>query len=441
MDGFYNYTNLIPQTFQEEDKRRQLKEEYKKELEAKKGDVADIVKGLAEPFITDESKDLLKAGVKSLLKKGTQQALQKGSQVGRQLVQGAGRISEDLRTGGVKAVLKREGDNVRNFLKGKAEEQIKSFKAGARRFTGSIEDSPFSEPRRIGSRIVRRGIKPLQKEAGKFSKEIETTKPKFKNVDLLDRRVKGIDEDIIKGLGDNPSLDDLRGGILKQQARDVLRKKSYRVLGEDDMTNSQASGDRIKLPKLSRKLNPDELRELDTENNERVGNLKNTFKSLSKEDRDEFRRQLKQTRKQAVDEPALSNEEARSKDIDLQEKLMNKFKRPPQPDKASSEELPKADEGTAQVKKELEKEALGKGEQDLEEDAEKKILKKTLKRGVEEGGEEETAGGGFLDPIADIVALGTGISTLIGGLYKAHHMKMNKPKLPPMLQPSLQIGA
>jgi hypothetical protein len=441
MDGFYNYTNLIPQTFQEEDKRRQLKEEYKEELEAKRGNVADLVKGLAEPIVGDETKDLLKAGVRNLLKKGTQEALKKGSQVGRELVQGAGRISEDLRTGGVKAVLKREGENVRNFLKGKAEQQVKSFKAGARRFTGSLEDSPFSEPRRIGSRVVRRGIKPLERQTGKFSKEIETTKSKFRDVDLLDRRVKGIDEDIVKGLGDNPSLDDLRGGLLKQQARDVLRKKSYRVLGEDDMTGSQASGDRIKLPKLSRRLSPDELKELDSVNNERVGNLKNTFRTLPKEDRDEYRRQLKQSRKEAVDDPALSNEEARSKDIDIQEKLMNKFKRPPQPDKAPSEGLPEADEGTAQVKKALEKEALGKGEKDLEEDAEKKILKKTVKRTVEEEGEEETAGGGFLDPIADIVALGTGLSSLIGGLYKAHHLKMNKPKLPPMLQPSLQIGA
>jgi hypothetical protein len=438
MDGFYNYTNLIPQTFQEEDKRKQLKEEYKQQLEAKKGDVDSLVKGLAEPIIGDEAKDLLKKGVKSLLKKGTEKALSEGKNVGKQLVQGAGRISEDLRTGGVRAVLEREGQNVRNFLKGKAEQQVKSFKARASRFLGETDDAPFSEPRRIGTRFIKKGIKPLEKRAEKFSKEIETQKPQYRDVDLLDNRVKGLDEDIIKGLGNRPSLGDLRTGILRQQGRDVIRRKGYRVLGEDDMTQAQTGGDRIKLPKLSRRLNPDELQELDKLNNDRVANLKNTFKTLPKEDRDEFRRQLKQSRQQAVDEPALSNEEFRSRDIDLQERLMNKFKKPLQPEKASSDTLPKADEeASAEVKKALEKQALGETDKEIESD----VVKKVVKKGIVREGEEEVAGGGFLDPISDIVALGTGIASLVGGLYKAHHLKMNHPKLPPMIQPSVQIGA
>jgi hypothetical protein len=56
---------------------------------------------------------------------------------------------------------------------------------------------------------------------------------------------------------------------------------------------------------------------------------------------------------------------------------------------------------------------------------------------LEETGEIVAAGGGPEDPIGDIIAIGAGIGTLLGGLFGGDHAPV---KMPPVVNPSSQFG-
>ena len=54
--------------------------------------------------------------------------------------------------------------------------------------------------------------------------------------------------------------------------------------------------------------------------------------------------------------------------------------------------------------------------------------------------ETDAIGAGPEDPLGDIVALGVGISTLVGGLVAESKAKANLPK-PDLVNPAFQLGA
>jgi len=65
---------------------------------------------------------------------------------------------------------------------------------------------------------------------------------------------------------------------------------------------------------------------------------------------------------------------------------------------------------------------------------------KDLVKGLEVGGEVDAEAGGPEDPVGDLLAVGAGLASVIGGLFHHHHHEKPPPPLPPVLNPAPALG-
>ena len=480
MDSFLNYDNLVSYQQQEEEGEEGTKDQILNQLAMKKREIQGITEGLTSPLIVDGARGLLRAG----LKKGSSKLGEGGQKAVNKLLQ----MEKDYKEGGMKQVI----ENQKGALKSTLQEQVSKLRSGAEQKANSLEgdvrerlnfkkltgedEDPFSSPRKLFQERVKVGkVQPEPRQAGEGRATLRQTATENLNEDEdLGRATAKInnpfklggdfDEDILKGLGSNPTADDLRGAVIRQDLRSFGKTgKGFLKLGEDDMTSAQRQGVKIKLP-TGKNINEDRLTKLNLKKQE----LKERYKGLSKEDRKSFKAELKEAREQRKSNPfTLENDEAgkglvsdldkREADVRLQEQTMNKYSTNPQSDDTvpsstgkqtdledptKTEPQTKGDDDVGQqqieedkpdIKAKLSDDAGGVGE---DEETTGKVITKALTR----AGEIDAEGGGVEDPVSDVISLVVGIGSLIGGLFGAEHKKANLPKLPPPPQAVLQVG-
>ena len=480
MDGFYQYENLLGSTQVKSSKGLKKYQEEKEKEDNKE----DLIKGLSESWITDSGEGILKAGIHKLRNKGSQvvsKTIKKGVEIGG-----------DLSKLGVSETFKKQSRDARQFLQQQATQKIESLKGKASGVLGNVGEGTAGKlkgkiPESLGGSV------------GKLEKKVETTSGsilgKGKGVYQNIVSSKGtLDSDIQKVLGKNPNTKDLQSALLTQDLRNA-KNKGLR-LGLDDMTNSQLQGHKIKLPSLGQ----DELEELGKQNEIRKSGIKSTYKTLSPENKQTFKDSLNEERQnlRKTGIGAKTQEEAVSKDVGLQEKVLSKIINPSS-EKGVAGEGSKligkiggtlgegasiglstigqkglkgkleagGIQGASDLGEKLLKSQIGEdvggtlgglatsiiGQKGLKKKAEalgqeagKDVLKVGLKKGLGEAGEVIAGGGGLEDPLSDIIGFGIGLGSLVGGLFRGHRkkeeLKNNYLKhLPPNLQPSVQIGA
>ena len=374
-----------------------------------------------------------------ILKAGIHKLRSGGSKVVSKTIQKGVEIGGDLNKLGVSGTFKKQGRDARQFLQQQATQKIESLKGRASGVLGNVG----------------------QDTAGKLKGKIPES----------------------------------LGGSLGKLEKKIKTSSGIR-LGIDDMTNAQLQGQKVKLPSLGQ----DELEKLGKQNTIRKVGIKSTYKSLTPENKQTFKDSLNQERQnlRKIGIGSKSQEEAVSKDVGLQEKVLSKIINPSS-EKAIAGEGSKligkiggglgegaslglstigqkglkgkleaggiqgaSDLGEKLLKGQIGEDAGGTlgglatsiiGQKGLKNKAEalgkeagKDVLKAGLKKGLGEAGEIVAGGGGVEDPVSDLIGFGIATGSLIGGLFRGHRKKEELKQqylkhLPPNLQPSVQIGA
>lgn len=132
----------------------------------------------------------------------------------------------------------------------------------------------------------------------------------------------------------------------------------------------------------------------------------------------------------------FNNEFNKTKQPNLTADQQGAYERQKQNIQNASDAMDKAEASGQTPQKPISKPNIAPEEPEEEPDTES--LGKTISKSFGEGAEIDAEGGGFEDPIGDILALGAALGGLIGGLKKAH--ETSKP--PPVLQinPTIQLG-
>jgi len=462
MDGFFNYQQLQQGAEQGVSfERNSIQDEINKKLEEKKQEIFGTIEGLGDPFFVD--------GTQGVLKYGFNKAKKNVGERGQKLISKAEQLQKDYKDGGLKNMVKKETDRLGSDIKSRLSQ--KADQITSRKEAQSINDSrsrlsklfSFEDDSKLFglpempdlsrpiSSVFSKTLSGLDKKPLNLPDfpDLSTAPPK---INILNPFKDGdMDDDILKSIPLNPTKNDILGAIYKQDERQIRAGKLKEVkLGEDDMSGLQRKGAKIKLPDI--KTDEERLSKV----KEIKTNLKSQYKTLSKEDREAFKQELKDGRNNPLRLKLSNPIDQKESDIKLQQRIMNKYtsnapsqasndtsgvKTTPDPTQISqpSQAVKQTDE-EEEDDDETSKPSLSKLKPQVDEEDEEstgKIIGKGLLKGLEEDAEL----GGEENPLADVVGVVVGLGSILGGIFGGHSMKAEKAKLPLPSQPSVQIGA
>jgi|14_taG_2_1085336.scaffolds.fasta_scaffold00247_15 hypothetical protein len=403
MDSLSNYSQIIDSVGGGVSNVGEINE-AKENFEKKKELASGLIQGLSEPLITDGLRDTGKAILKKVREKAPQA-------IGDELEN----IANDAREGGLKNV-------VSKGLKRNANKAISKA-----REVGEDLQNRFNKP-------IKQALKKVQVEAKvklggdeeiNAMKGIESNDPVESFIGK--RLLKSRNNQMIKRVG---MLDNDEAGEYMDKISNGLNSGAFKETPSsvgDEINNFKFNRDAINdiLSKREIPLAPEGEFKLtgklgvkgDTDTGQNIGNLIN-------ENKEKFQ--------QAKTQISQDTNNLRVENV------------APQPTEANIADNP--------IKGQPDTSKLGLDQ--LEDDADKPTLNgsggniakkgKGFKNLLEEDGEEMTEtdaiGGGVEDVLGDVVSLGVGISTLVGGLVAESKAKQNLPK-PDLVNPAFQLGA
>ena len=445
MEDYYNYENLLgsTQSAEENSPNNRLREQLQQQLEDKKRDILLTSEGLSTPMIVEG----LRGIGKSAFSKAKSKVEEEGGETAKSIMNKLDEAKGDFEDGGIKKVLSRQVNNVKNKLKSKAETEIKK-----RLGLGSDEEE--FKLQNLKKQAEQKARDAYTKARGGTSKVEEdgTELNDFSSVDgavetnIGKQSIGGLDKDIQDSLSKNPTNTELNEAILKQSNRNSIndlkegKKLPTKDLG-DDMTRTQTEGGRIRLPKLEKKLTRGERKE---QIKIRKKKINDKFDDLSDEDKSNVLKEVKQAkdstqtfRKSGQD--ALTQQE---NDVAMKENIMDNYTErqnqltqsaeqstsPPTEQPSPPTEQPSAptDEPTPPTTK---------PKVNAEEDA-----VKGFKDTEKVAGDVEELGGGVEDPITDVISLILGGIGLFGGIKASEKAKEAMPPPTTISNVSNQIG-
>lgn len=400
MDSLSNYSQIIDSVGGGVSNLQEVNE-AKENFEKKKELASGLIQGLSEPLITDGLRDTGKA----ILRKVRQKAP-------KAISDEIENIANDAREGGLKNVVSKGLQRNANKAINKARE------------VGEDIQNRFNKPikQALNKVKVEANVKLGGDEEINAMKGIESNDPVERFIGK--RLLKSRNNQMIKrvGLMDNDEASEymdkissgLESGAFKETPASVSDEINNFKYNRDAINDILSKREIPLAPEGEFKLNGKLGVKGDTDTGQNIGNVINENKQ-----RIEARTQISQ------DTDNLRVENVAPEETNIAD---NPVKGQPDTSKLGLDQL-EGDEPKPTLN--------GSGGNNA-------VKGKGFKNLLEEDGEEMTEtdaiGAGPEDPLGDIVALGVGISTLVGGLVAESKAKANLPK-PDLVNPAFQLGA